>query len=126
MEISSSYILLNKLRFHAFHGVLPQERATGGEFFVSIRIKAPIGKAVESDNVEDTLSYADIFGIINKEMLKPSRLLEHVAGRIGGSIFENFPDVEEINIIVEKANPPMGADLHSAAVELHLINNKTF
>ena len=125
-ELKSSYICLNKLRFHARHGVLPQERATGGEFVVSIRAKYLFDKALQSDDVNDTLNYAEMFEIINKEMLTPSCLLEHVAGRIGKSIFKAMPMVEAIDITVEKINPPMGADVDSSAVELHLINDKTF
>lgn len=126
MILSSSYICLNKLRFHARHGVLPQERATGGEFIVSIRAKYLFAKALESDNVDDTINYARIFEIINKEMLTPSCLIEHLAGRIGKSILESMPMIESIDVTVEKINPPMGADAESASVELHLINDKTF
>lgn len=126
MKLSSSYISLNRLRFHARHGVLPQERATGGEFIVSVRAKYLFDKALESDNVDDTINYAEIFEIINKEMLTPSCLLEHLAGRIGRSIFNRMPIIESLDITVEKTNPPMGADSDGAAVELHLINDKTF
>ena len=126
MKLSSSYISLNRLRFHARHGVLPQERATGGEFIVSVRVKYLFDKALESDNVDDTINYAEIFEIINKEMLTPSCLLEHLAGRIGRSIFNRMPMIESLDITVEKTNPPMGADSDGAAVELHLINDKTF
>lgn len=125
MKLTSGFICLNNLRFHARHGVMPQERATGGEFIVSIRAKYPIGRALESDNVTDTLNYAEIFEIINKEMQTPSCLLEHVAGRIGRSIFREMPLVESLDISLEKTNPPMGADISSASVELHLINDKT-
>lgn len=126
MKLSSSYISLNRLRFHARHGVLPQEWATGGEFIVSVRAKYLFDKALESDNVDDTINYAEIFEIINKEMLTPSCLLEHLAGRIGRSIFNRMPMIESLDITVEKTNPPMGADSDGAAVELHLINDKTF
>lgn len=105
--------------------MLPQERETGGEFLVSVRAKYPLDKALESDNVADTLNYAEIFEIINKEMQKPSCLLEHVAGRIGRSIFMNMPQIEALDISVAKTNPPMGADIGCASVELHLINDKT-
>lgn len=126
MKLSSSYISLNRLRFHARHGVLPQERATGGEFIVSVRAKYLFDKALESDNVDDTINYTEIFEIINKEMLTPSCLLEHLAGRIGRSIFNRMPMIESLDITVEKTNPPMGADSDGAAVELYLINDKTF
>lgn len=125
-ELKSGYVILNNVRFHARHGVMPQERATGGEFIVNLKAKYPLLKAVESDDVADTLNYADVFEIINKEMQKPSCLLENVAGRIGKSIFEAMPEVTAIDITVAKTNPPMRGDIESAAVELHLINDKTF
>lgn len=125
MKLVSGFICLNELRFFARHGVLPQERETGGEFIVSVRAKYPLGKALESDDVADTLNYAEIFEIINKEMQKPSCLLENVAGRIGKSIFMQMPLIESLDISVAKTNPPMEADIGSASVELHLINDKT-
>lgn len=126
MKLTSSYISLNKVRFHARHGVLEQERATGGEFVVSVRAKYLFENALRSDNVDDTVNYAEMFEIINKEMQTPSCLLEHVAGRIGKSIFMRLPMIESLDIIVEKINPPIGADADSSSVELHLINDKTF
>lgn len=126
MKLSSSYVCLNKVRFHANHGVLPQERTTGGEFVVSLRVKYLFEKAIESDNVEDTLNYAELFDIINKEMQKPSCLLEHVAGRIGKSIFEAMPSVRSVDVSVAKISPPICGDIGSASIELHLINDKTF
>lgn len=125
MKLVSGFICLNDLRFFARHGVLPQERETGGEYVVNLRAKYPLDNSLESDDVADTLNYAEIFEIINKEMQKPSCLLEHVAGRIGRRIFSQLPLVEAIDISVAKINPPMGADIGSALVELHLINDKT-
>lgn len=126
MKLTSSYISLNRLRFHARHGVLAQERATGGEFVVSIRAKYLFESALTSDSVTDTVNYAEMFEIINKEMQTPSCLLEHIAGRIGKSIFLKLPMIESLDITVEKINPPIGADIDSSSVELHLINDKTF
>ena len=59
--LKEGYVVLNNLRFNARHGVLPQERATGGEFIVNLRAKYPLAKAVESDDVADTLNYAELF-----------------------------------------------------------------
>ncbi len=125
MKLSSSYICLNRIRFHAFHGVLPQERITGGEFIVSVRAKYNVEKAMESDDVNDTINYARIFEIINKKMQEPSCLLENLAGRIGKGILAELPEIEELDISVEKTNPPMAGDIGCAVVELHLINDKT-
>lgn len=119
MKIKESYIALNNLRFFARHGVLAQERLTGGHFTVSVKVACPIETAMRSDEVADTLNYAELFEIINKEMQTPSCLLEHVAGRIGESIFNKFVQVTEVWLTIVKENPPMGADSKGAAVEVH-------
>ena len=44
MKVESSYIYLKDARFHAYHGVLPQEQQVGADFLVSVRC-AQIGRA---------------------------------------------------------------------------------
>ena len=125
MRIESSYVMLQDVRFHAFHGVMPQEGKVGADFLVSLRVGYPLGKAMQSDEVSDTLNYATLYALVDGEMARPSRLLEHVAGRIVKTIEKNFPEVTSIDLKLTKRNPPMGADCEGAGVEIHLINDKT-
>ena len=119
MKIESSYIRLEGLRFHAFHGVIPQERQTGGDFLVTLRVGYPLAAAMVSDDVRDTLDYAALYRLVEQEMQQPSNLLEHVAGRIAESIGKAFPQVNSIDLTLTKVNPPMGADCQGASVEVH-------
>ena len=73
----------------------------------------------------DTLNYATLYEMARQEMAIPSRLLEHVAGRIGQRVLSEWPEVTTIDLTLTKENPPMGADCDGASVELHLINDKT-
>ena len=125
MKLSTSYIRLDDVRLHGFHGVMPQERAVGADFIVSLRVGFDIAKAMETDDVGDTLNYATLYNKVKTEMLRPSKLLEHVAGRIARAIESDFPEACSIDLTITKVNPPMGADCHGAGVELHLIKDKT-
>jgi len=125
MRLVSGYISLHDVRFHAFHGVMPQEQAVGGDFIVNLRVGYPLEQAMLTDDVTDTLNYASLFDIVSQEMAVPSRLLEHVAGRIARHIDRDFPQVSSIDLFIRKLNPPMGADGSGAGVEIHLINDKT-
>lgn len=122
---SETFIVLKALRFYAFHGVLPQERRVGGWFTVDLRVGYDWSRAAETDQVTDTLNYADLLALVGREMAVPSQLLEHVAGRIASSLQANYPDITSIDIRLMKDNPPMAADSQGAGVELHLINDKT-
>ena len=112
-----SVIVLNDVRLYAFHGVMEQERRVGGWFSVTLRVHYDITRALETDKVDDTISYADLFDIIKKEMAQPSQLLEHVVGRIGHAIANRFPQAGRVEVKLLKLNPPMGADCGGAGVE---------
>lgn len=116
----TSYILLENIRFFAYHGVAPQEMTVGNEFVVSLRLKTDIARAMESDDVADTVNYAEIHQAVKEEMDIPSKLLEHVAGRIVRRLFNDFPTIESIDLKLSKRNPPMGADIETAGVEVHI------
>ena len=120
-----TYIRLEKLRFRALHGVLPQERQVGGDYVVTLRIGYPWQAAMASDAVADTLDYAAVFRLVQREMVLPSQLLEHVAGRIAKALLHDFPLITSIDLWLTKTCPPMGADSEGAGVELHLINDKS-
>ena len=120
-----TYIRLEKLRFRALHGVLPQERRVGGDYEVTLRIGYPFGQAMETDAVADTLDYAAVFRLVEREMAHPSQLLEHVAGRMVKALLQAFPRITSVDLWLTKVCPPMGADSEGAGVELHLINDKT-
>ena len=122
MILAESTISLNDVRLYAFHGVMEQERRVGGEYSVSLRVHYNIYKAMMTDDVADTLNYAELLAVVKSEMAKPSKLLEHVAGRIGEAVFRQFPQTKAIELTVTKLNPPMGDDCAGASVSVHLIN----
>lgn len=122
---TQTYIRIEKLRFRAFHGVMPQERTVGGDFIVTLRIGYPWQQAMETDDVADTLNYAAVYELVRREMAVPSQLLEHVAGRITKELLRDFPQITSVDLWLTKVTPPMGADCEGAGVELHLINDKT-
>ncbi|EJW92832.1 dihydroneopterin aldolase [gut metagenome] len=113
-----SYIFLDKMRFYAYHGVGEQETLIGNEFTVSLRLQVDITSAIETDCVKDTVNYADVHQAVKEEMAIPSKLLEHVAGRIVQRLLNDFPAIGQVEIKLTKRNPPMGADIETAGVEI--------
>ena len=114
MTALSSKIILKDIRIFAHHGVLPQERAVGAYFTLNLRIQTDFSRALATDDLAGTISYADAFEVVKAEMAVPSQLLEHVAGRICQALFDRFPAAEAIHLELLKENPPMGADCAGA------------
>ncbi len=123
MTLNESTIFIDNLRLHAFHGVMEQEQRVGADFALSICVHFSIKTAMDSDDVADTLSYAELCQVVSEQMAQPSQLLEHVAGRICRAVFDRFPQATAIDLRLTKLNPPMGADCDGAGVELHVTND---
>ena len=125
MKLMSSKIYLRNVRFHAFHGVLPQERIVGNDYLVNLVLDYDFSSAMQTDDLQGTLNYAEVYQKVREEMAVPSKLLEHVAGRIAHRLFSDFPEIQKLQLSITKVNPPMGADSDGAGVEVVLTNDKT-
>ncbi len=125
MRLDKGTVYLKNVRLHAFHGVNQQEQVVGNDFIVNLRASYPLGKAMQSDDVDHALNYTELLEVVKTEMGQPSKLLENVALRIAEKVFQRFPEVGELCLDLRKVNPPMGADCDGAGIELHLRNDKT-
>ena len=121
----SSSIYLKNVRLHAYHGVLPQELTVGNDYVINLDVEYDFSDAMQTDDLRHTINYAELYELVKEEMAIPSRLLEHVVGRIGNRIFETYPSVHQLTLAITKVNPPFGADCDGAGVQVHLINGKT-
>ena len=106
------------MKFHAFHGVMEEERIIGGTFLADISYDLETD-AVETDNIEDTISYAEVFDIVKAEMQKPSNLIEHVAGRIMKVVKSKFPQMDNTTVKISKLNPPVNGEAGKASVSIN-------
>lgn len=113
-------ILLQGMEFYAYHGVNESEKSQGQRFIVDVEMTADLGKASESDDLEDTVDYSRVFRVVKEVVEGPSRdLIEAVAGEIARRTLESFA-VERIMVRVSKPDVPLkGAVLRGAAVEIH-------
>lgn len=117
MKQSEMYIHLNGLKIYAFHGVLPQENKIGAEYTLNLRLKTDFSRASQTDELDFTINYADVFQAVKEEMNIPSKLLEHVIQRIAQRLFHEFPSLTEIKVALFKQNPPMGGECQETGVE---------
>jgi len=103
------------IKFHARHGVYPEEKITGNFFMVDITV---FSKAVPtaSDNISDTVDYVSLYAIAEKRMKNTVNLLETIASQILDDIFVQFPEVQKAKVAVGKQNPPIGGDCREAKV----------
>ena len=112
-------IILEGMRFYGFHGVNPEERALGQEYLVDLTVEMDLGRAGQSDRLEDTISYARIYRAVKEVMEgEPRNLLEAAAQSIADRVLSDFP-VDAVSVRVKKPHPPIrGSIIESATVEI--------
>ena len=108
-------ILLNNVRFRAFHGLYPEERKKGNDFVVNLEVSYRAPQEAVTD-LGQTIDYASLFRIIDKLMQQPVDLLETLVQRIAEDTRQQFPQVFRIRVSMEKLNPPIDGFEGSAAV----------
>lgn len=116
--MAETFIHIDAMRLHAYHGVMPQERKVGNDYLINIKVGYPWQKAINTDDVADTLNYAALAAVVKEQMAEPSALLEHVAGRIVNAVGTSFPNATSIQLRLTKIAPPMSVDCDGAGVEI--------
>ena len=113
-------ILLEGMRFFAFHGNNPEERVLGQPFLVDLEVETDLSTAGASDQLAHTINYAALYRAVKNAMEGPPRnLLEAVAHDIAEAILGHF-GVDAVRVRVRKTQPPItGATLDGAGVEIY-------
>lgn len=108
-------VALRDCRFYGHHGVMEQEQVAGNEFSVSLEVVYTPGETI-SDDIEKTISYADLYEIVKEEMEAPRKLLETVAASITDRICRRWPQVTRADVAITKITPPIPGITGSATV----------
>jgi dihydroneopterin aldolase len=108
------------MQFFAHHGCFEAERVVGTHFKINLSFDVDTTKAEQSDDISDTVSYLDVYQLVKTEMQVSSNLLEHVARRILDAILQAFPQISNLEIEIQKLNPPLGGEIGSASVKIKM------
>ena len=116
----SDRIILEGMQFYGFHGVNPEERVLGQPYLVDLYVETDLGRAGDSDRLEDTVSYSRLYREVRDVMEgEPRNLLEATAQTIASRVLEQFP-VRSVLVRVKKPHPPIrGSKIDHAAVEIY-------
>lgn len=112
-------IIMKGMRFFGRHGVLPQERKLGQTFEVDLELSLDLKPAGEKDDLNLTVSYAEVYGMVEGIVAGPPvNLLEALAGRIAAGVLEGFNPVQAVRVRVKKPSAPVQGDFDYMAVEV--------
>jgi len=111
-------IILSDMAFFAYHGCFSEEQQIGNQFVVNLSFDYDTTNAEISDDLNEAIDYQTAYQVVEAEMKKTSKLLEHLGHRIINALKETFPSIFNITLRVSKLNPPIGGKMHAVSVEL--------
>jgi 7,8-dihydroneopterin aldolase/epimerase/oxygenase len=111
-------ISLTGIELYAYGGVTDEERRIGQRYSVDIELSLDLSSAGRSDDLRDTVSYAEVHrAVIGAMRDRPFSLLEHAATRVSEEILDWFP-VQQVSVTLRKLLPPIDGVVTSASVRI--------
>lgn len=113
-----SVISIEGMEFYAYHGCFSEEQLIGTWFVVDLFLTLDTTEAEQTDRLEATVNYLEVYQLVKREMEINSKLLEHVGRRIIKAVNASFPSVDHIKVKVRKMNPPLGGKMDFVSLTL--------
>lgn len=111
-------ILARGLTFTACHGVLEAEKTCPQTFKVDLDLFMDLQPAGMSDELKDTVSYADVYEQVKKIVEGESyNLIEALAENIAASLLVLFP-LQGVEVTVYKPDAPVSGKFDCFAVNI--------
>lgn len=112
-------ILIRNLKIFAYHGVNPEEKVQGQNFILDIDAFVDISVPCKTDNVDDTVSYAEIIEeTVRIFTSRKDDLVERAAERVSEGLFEKFEKIQALRVLLKKPDAPIDADFEYVGVEI--------
>ena len=114
-------LFIDNLEVFANHGLFEEENKLGQKFIFDIECELNYKNAMFSDEMTDSISYADIAEVVVKTATTNTfNLLERLAGEILKNIFTEFPQIENINLKINKPGAPIKYHFEKCGVEVNV------
>jgi dihydroneopterin aldolase len=112
-------IVISGLTFYGYHGVQPEEKVLGQRFTADVEIGLDLSSAGVTDDLEDTVNYAEVQRIVGDTIEGPARnLIEAVAEQIAQSLLVETA-AQWVMVRLSKPSAPIqGTATGSVAVEI--------
>jgi 7,8-dihydroneopterin aldolase/epimerase/oxygenase len=117
-------ISVRNIAVYGHHGVMEEEARLGQRFSISLEARVDTRRAGATDDVADTVSYADMTHIaVRIAGGRRFNLLEALAEAIAAEILASLPLVDSIVVRVDKPSAPVAALLDTVSVEIERWRN---
>jgi dihydroneopterin aldolase len=115
----SDQIRVNGIKALGYHGVLPHEAIEGQEFSVDLLVTLDLRAASLSDDLTETINYADLAQIAHDNIVgERVQLIERLAGRIAEEISATYSQITSVSVTVHKPHAPVDVSFEDISVTI--------
>jgi dihydroneopterin aldolase len=115
----SDQIRVTGIKAFGYHGVLPHEATDGQEFTVDLVVTLDLRAASVSDDLNETINYADLAQIVHDNIVgERVQLIERLAGRIAEEISSAYSQITSVSVTVHKPHAPVTVDFEDISVTI--------
>ena len=115
----SDQIRVSGIKAFGYHGVLPHEATDGQEFTVDLVVTLDLRAASVSDDLNETINYADLAQIAHDNIVgERVQLIERLAGRIAEEISSAYSQITSVSVTVHKPYAPVTVDFEDISVTI--------
>ena len=115
----SDQIRVNGIKAIGYHGVLPHEAIEGQEFSVDLLVTLDLRVASLSDDLTQTINYADLAQIAHDNIVgERVQLIERLAGRIAEEISSAYSQITSVTVTVHKPHAPVDVNFEDISVTI--------
>ena len=112
-------ITIKNLKLFAYHGVNPEEKENGQNFFIDLDYYLDMENACHSDNLDDTVSYAKVVKTARRVFTAQSfDLIEKAAQTVADAVLDEYGAISRVDITLKKPEAPVNADFEYMAVSI--------
>ena len=112
-------IVVKDLQVVARHGVLAEEATLGQRFVLDFAAELDLRRAGRTDDVADTISYADLIQVASATLTERRfYLLEAAAEAVAQALLTTFPTLDSVSLELKKPGAPIDAIFAHVAVAI--------
>ncbi len=112
-------IRINNMTFYTYNGVFPEEQKLGQKIEIDAELGYPIEERVHHDQLDETVSYADVYETIKEFVANHHyRLIESLANQLLHQITSAYPRLTKVTLRVRKYGVPMAGVYDNVEIEV--------
>jgi len=119
-----SKLTIDSIDCYAYHGCLAEETKIGGNFRVDVEFEMDFNRAILNDSLSETIDYVLVYKIVRDQMAVPSKLIEHVCGRIANALKVLIMGEGSVSVTITKFNPPVNGRVGKTTFSIQAFNNQ--